>query len=151
MSETMKAGRDLDALVAQRVMKRAVKAYETLKGADMREHFGELWIQVSDYPSQYAPLPRYSSDIAAAWQIVGRMDGEWTITGHEGIGWTARFYSSTGGIAAVVVGVFAEAPTAPHAICLAALRATDGGKLACALCGRKDGDCLTCTDAVGAK
>lgn len=55
----------------------------------------------------------YSTDISAAWEVVERLDGTYepTIERH-GPGWTAWFDSAS-----------AWAETAPHAICLAALKA----------------------------
>ena len=68
-------------------------------------------------------LPEYSTDIAAAWQVV-----EWMITGkpwecyltHQTDGWDCDF-SHPG-----AMGVMAQtAPTAPEAICLAFLAAIE--------------------------
>ena len=71
--------------------------------------------------------PSYSTDIASAWQVVEKLN---TLPGGE-------YISLTRGIPGIpdpnyrvqfcVAGVLdnAEAPTAPHAICLAALKAVD--------------------------
>lgn len=111
--------RELDALVAEKVMGLFVdRSHETngqfhAKGAGV-EYIGfEMggWDEV---------VPKYSTDIAAAWQVAEKLNeilqsefclscvnGEWTVyrcwhTDSEPLGW---------------------APTAPLAICIAALRA----------------------------
>lgn len=114
----MNPGRELDALIAEKVM--GLEPWP-------EQRFNERAFKAPIVPFGQEPkpcsCPNYSTDIAAAWQVVGRLDGQWTLDGHEGIGWTAKFYSSTGGLDAVVVRVESRAPTAPHAICLAALKA----------------------------
>lgn len=96
----MKPGRELDALVAEKVMG---------------------WTEVCGYEGEYKGywkiLPKYSTDIAAAWAVVelplfdgwaiGRnASGKWEVFNP----WENNF-------------VVSVADTAPHAICLAALKA----------------------------
>ena len=86
----MEAGRGLDALVAIEVMGR---------------HPDDL----------DRPYPPYSTDIAAAWEVVEKLSAEWSFTLARDTKdwWDAEFYADT----------FAKAPTAAHAICLSALNA----------------------------
>lgn len=74
-------------------------------------------------PGAFLDLPDYSTNLRDAWRVVARLDGQWTLSGQEGIGWEATFYSSTGGVDAKIVHVTATGDTAPQAICLAALAA----------------------------
>ena len=108
----MNAGRELDALVAEKVM--GWVDYDTDT---------ESWrIGESDLGTHWRPVEgaRFSKDIAAAWEVVGYMrakdewafslgtdtDGDWDATFWEG----DTFHDAT-------------ADTAPHTICLAALKA----------------------------
>jgi hypothetical protein len=101
MSE-MNAGRELDALVAEKVM-----------GADVVVRDGRAYINGNPYDR----LPNYSTDIAHAWQIVERMadwrvviervpSGEWEVMFD-----TRRVFENV------------KADTLPLAICRAALAA----------------------------
>ena len=117
MSETMevKAGRELDAEVAEKVMGvpatwRTVRR-SAVAGGDYRMLIG---------------VPHYSTSILPAWEIV-----EWFAANHDpdaGARWQlddagpnvrAAFWSDAGDM-----WHYAEAATAPLAICLAALSAT---------------------------
>lgn len=118
----MNSGRDLDALVAEKVM-----------GWDVSRD--SLWQEVYEQPDDFVEtskerklrrtLQPYSTDIATAWDVVDKMSekGEWTLNGQERLGWTATFYASTGGMDAKVTRVEGTAETAAHSICLAALKA----------------------------
>lgn len=92
--DTLEAGRNLDVLVADQVMgyqKRAIEGRLCLVAPELIEWFGDdeekwndhayWWPRTGEYakfskkhgfwiPSQF---PRYSTDIAAAWQVVERM------------------------------------------------------------------------------
>lgn len=113
----MDAGRELDALVAEKVMGLEVKPYEKLKGSDIPEYFGTLWVPSADQNrgtpyQQWLPLPHYSTSIAAAWEVVEKLkDDDFHLEEH-GTHWKAGFGPRWRG-----------AETAPHAICLAALEA----------------------------
>jgi hypothetical protein len=111
----VKAGRELNLLIATQVM--GIEPWPGVPGA-LRAPI----VPRGREPKPCAP-PDYTTDIAYAWAVVKKLVGEWTISGHAGLGWNAKFFSSTGGIDAVVVRVEASADTAPHAICLAALKA----------------------------
>jgi hypothetical protein len=100
----MKPGKELDALVAEKVM-----------GKNHKEsNFSNLF---PDVPLEYPP---YSTDIAAAWEVVEKLKtvlkGEFCIS-YAANGWTVfrDWHTDSEGLA--------YANELPHAICLAALRA----------------------------
>lgn len=103
----MKPGRELDALVARHIFARF--------WTDL------YWIDFNQCEWRHGDYQPYSTDIAAAWEVVEKMlrpdrDYSFSIqTNSAGkSGWFhCRFNGEFGG----------AAPTAPHAICLAALKA----------------------------
>lgn len=112
----MEAGRTLDALVGRKVM----GLDPSIVDGDMqvftwRRHFlmaGDYFFITDEGTDE---LPHYSTDIAAAWTII-----EYFYKAGWGAG--AEMDGHTGCRASV--GQFtSEADTAPHAICLAALKA----------------------------
>jgi hypothetical protein len=131
----VKAGRELDALVAEKVM-----GWEPVNDPDTG-----LWWRVpkggynpSGFQSEDAP-PAYSTDIAAAWQVVEKItrplanirNGEWCLDRlgyrcceHDEDGvhgeWRCSFRAYKG---EDDEWVHVTASTAPLAICLAALKA----------------------------
>lgn len=104
----MKPGRELDALVAEKVM-----------GRTKPEHFvpKNVW------------LPHYSTDIAASWEVVEKMRsmgfyysvGSIVALGGRGPTLTESHAAGFGKRNALFETVSGE--TAPHAVCLAALKA----------------------------
>jgi len=102
----MKPGKELDALVAEKVMGIKLASNES------------LWFK---NPTMIKP---YSTDIEAAWELVGQIFGihelQFQVDGMP-TRWTAMFYHH----------YFKEknfretCDTAPHAICLAALKAVN--------------------------
>lgn len=125
MSEP-KAGRELDALVAERVMGL------TLNGSPYSD--GSVWWRKGSAGTwEPTELPPYSGDIAATWLVVEKMRAhphyvDFGISdGHnenscDGDGpWYAHFCLGNGNESA-------SASTPPLAICAAALRATEGDK-----------------------
>lgn len=115
----MKAGRELDILIAENVMK-LTRVTETDIFADLNTgpHFPAL------------VLPKYSTDIAAAWEVVEHFSGRYTkiiLSKHAGRGYFLSIYSDGDQKGDQTQSGFAfpyqGAETAPHAICLAALRA----------------------------
>ena len=99
----MSPGRELDALVAEKVM-----GGRRMRTTDARYYWNGL--------NTNGELPAYSTDIAAAWTVVERLGDKFNFIGKCADGWNAvLFYdgNSHGEIA----------PSAPHAICLAALKA----------------------------
>lgn len=115
----MKPGKSLDALIAEKVMGLKIRGgvdtggypdYEYLAGVDNEEDFGpgEWW----------RPVPPYSHRIEAAWTVVEkiRISGIHMFMDNTR---TYRVHATNGGKIDVIV----DAETAPHAICLAALKA----------------------------
>lgn len=112
------AGRELDALIAEKVMGIENILVERGEGRVGRWVQAWTWLGRGRCPSTVMKhvLP-YSTDMAAAWQVVEKMDlfeldmltwnGEWSVIAY-----------SDG-------HVLAEAPTAPLAICRAALAAAE--------------------------
>lgn len=111
----MKPGRELDSLVAEKVM-------------GWRKDSDGDWERPSKdaidgwYPDHLFP---YSTDIAAAWEVVEKLTAQfgddftiWSIWSRENK-IRARFNRGESRTYAAQ----ADAPTAPHAICLAALKA----------------------------
>ena len=134
MADTVKeAGRGLDALVAERVMGRAVAP------AVLAEVHGPgVWLTVpgaqTTVPGHGSlpavePCPRYSTDIAAAWQVVEAMDARGYLpqldrlhAGDERF-WRCELAAGGDGPAGSHprAYVWEDADTAPLAICRAAL------------------------------
>jgi hypothetical protein len=127
----MKPGRELDALVAEKVMGQVVH----------RNPKGGWSLGPPDYWDDHGctelvnPLPAYSEDIAAAWEVVARLRELFPAslfsileTFDEAQGKGLRYGVHI--LHYLGMGDFrtegqATADTAPHAICLAALRAVD--------------------------
>jgi len=108
----MKPGRELDALVAEKVMGWTY-GHPCPEGMDCL-HWADEKGKVRDYKP-----PQYSTDIAAAWEVVEKMSEQWpqyqlakiedgwsVMWGFDGYGWPE-----------------ATGKTAPEAICKAALLA----------------------------
>jgi hypothetical protein len=110
----MTAGRELDALIAEKVMgwrKRGNTDYGHLIPPGEVEEDRVVW-----------PYPCYSTEIEAAWELVEKMLAEYgqevRLVRFAGHGWSAEFLGLAGNPA------FCTGTSAPHAICLAALAAT---------------------------
>jgi hypothetical protein len=116
------AGRDLDRLVAEKVMGgfSGVGDIQVYTVGDVQYIGEEEEIVVG--------LPRYSTDIAAAWEVLDKLGPEWwpevgrMMYGEE---WYCEI--CRGGPTPADVGppFRVVAPTAPLAICLAALKAVE--------------------------
>ena len=104
--------RELDALVAEKVMGHK----------DLVQIAGEPHLTVGDGHYLDAICPDYSTSIADAWMVVEKI-GLWYADNDlaEGIMWTFKIPSDEGGFFIYS----AEAPTAPEAICQAALKAVE--------------------------
>lgn len=107
----MKPGSELDALVAEKVM-----GLERVMTPGFGMEVG--WRPIHSNLGA-SPLKSYSTDISAAWEVVEKMKQG---SGHFSIkltcyGWEALFRYP--------VTREATAMTAPHAICLAALKAIE--------------------------
>ena len=121
----VKAGRDLDALVAEKVMGFTVA--HCLPVFSTQDEWYERVPITKDGGLERA-LSYYSTDIAAAWEVVGKLHGKISLQGPgttdmgEGYAtygtWTAQFQPK-----GEQTEVTEKADTAPLAICLAALKA----------------------------
>lgn len=108
---TLTAGRELDALVAERVMGASVLRHQGSDGHDAYFDWG-------DHTRGYAPA--YSTDIAAAWAVVEHLKQlDLSLAWHNSQ-WVARFIKW-----GKVEHSIGEADTGPLAICLAALKAVE--------------------------
>lgn len=132
MSEAMKPGRELDALVAEKVMGLPVIAFEGAPcpdcGGEMRYCGARSWCHSACHEWKYSPYRAYSTDIAAAWEVVAYMENH--LRGVLTLGspcddnpkWRAVFTKKwVADLESYPQGV-EHGVTAPHAICLAALR-----------------------------
>lgn len=107
----MEEGRDLDALVAEKVM--GWKYYPASAGT-MQPINPPYWINpdrqsldaIEDWP------PSYSTDIDAAWEVVEKLAGTFRLEYEKYSDWDCELGLGS-----------AHAKTAPLAICLAALKA----------------------------
>ena len=115
----MKAGRELDAEIAEKIMDwgHVLDPLGTLTGQPLPKELPEHWT---------SGIPHYSTDISAAWQVIERMreQGWWyTLTDERFNGHFAEFRrADEHGIHhfhRVIAG------TAPLAICKAALACVD--------------------------
>jgi len=112
----MEAGRELDALVAERLGAIKVIPYGTSEG-DFFCHWGNT----PDGGGISRPLCHYSTSIAAAWELVEKLKGD---------SCTIDISSATPGWICMIDvlhghGAEVRADTAPLAICLAFLKATE--------------------------
>ena len=105
--DKLEAGRELDALVAQAVFNEEVRQKRAVHDIDNLYISGEL------------PLPQYSTDISAAWQVVEKIKHTLFIIRQD----DAWFIGSSDKLYHDNMNIISEAPTAPLAICRAALKA----------------------------
>lgn len=96
--DELKPGRELDALVAEKVF-----------GVDV----GDIYYDSTMQEITNFSIPHYSTDISAAWEVVEKF-GRFDLILNGSGAWCAEFYGSWD-------RSFGD--SAPHAICLAALKA----------------------------
>ena len=156
--DKMEAGQELDALVAERVMGwKQDEDWGCLIPPQQRAKPTEMWtpwqrdknrdvfrepvkgaavsgiVYSGDFSSIY--LPEWSTDIAAAWKVLDKLDKDWRISIHQmwdGKAWQCSLEPAGGLTLDPEVprgGVFANADTPALAICRAALKATNHGLL----------------------
>lgn len=106
----MKPGRELDCAVAEKVM-----GWTRVPAESGRK---ELWAYPEMHPEANmwnVEVPNYSTDISTAWKVVEKI-GNIVLSGPEAESnkWLATFDTEKGS---------SWGNTAPHAICLAALKA----------------------------
>lgn len=113
----MQPGRELDALVAEKVMGLAITT--TWKGKLATE---SEWKEIETVPG---PYKHYSIDISAAWEVVEKMEKEgfdFCIHKYNGNSYYKAQFDKNGDLDTIIY----REPTgesAPHAICLASLEA----------------------------
>jgi hypothetical protein len=113
----MNPGRELDALVAEKVMGRngAVEQWrQTANGPDMIT-------ATTAAVDGWRPIPNFSSDIAAAWEVLEKLRGML----HEEISVASSYDKKFWVVCLEGTQQLAHAETAAHAICLAALKAVN--------------------------
>lgn len=110
----MEPGRELDALIAEKVM--GLVEFATYAGK-AKASMG--WGKNGDDWKNLRSLPNYSTDISAAWEVVEKYFGT---VGHTTIGNMANegYYCELFNGKEFVRASSVE--SAPHAICLAALK-----------------------------
>jgi hypothetical protein len=107
----MNPGRELDALVAEKVMgwghSRYFKTEDSSAVAALKRLDGwNIWKD-----GKWAFLPHFSTDIAAAWEVAEKVG---CVIGRGSFGWIVKDdWTDADGI---------ETDSAPHAICLFALK-----------------------------
>jgi hypothetical protein len=132
----IEAGRELDALVAEKVMGWHVERFKF----EYDGHISDSMVWITDpkrkddppYERQDVtinPKP-YSTDMSAAWEVVEKLIEKWesvSIRSNEKGSW--EFYFSTWGFQKPNPFRFESAwLSAPHSICLAALTALSEGQ-----------------------
>lgn len=120
----IRASRELDALVAEKVMGCKVTVLDSESGlfdcgCGAWEHQGSYFDEGDE--EEWSSLARYSTDIAAAWKVVAAMQAKnwaWIIDNMQDYlgSWQAHFEYETS-------VVTAESENVCEAICLAALKA----------------------------
>lgn len=135
----LEAGPELDALIAERVYGHRVVWLRNASDRRLPWIFdnatvvydvrgtGMGWVcGITDdnwqvYHRGALILPRYSADVAAAWQVVEALRSWSWLVRVEGVpmGYTVAFYTHAHPLTRP--GAFHSAPTLPHAVCLAAL------------------------------
>ena len=126
----MPAGREMDALVAEKVMglPGMVLGADTrcpITGGEMRMGVSRAWC-FDCHEWHHSPYKEYSIDISAAWEVVEKMRANgcgFSTSDYGGFrkGWSVTFYNRHGDAPATY-----EAETLPIAICRAALKAVEG-------------------------
>lgn len=113
----MDAGRELDALVAEKVM-----GWEVDRSANRL-----IWLFVAPNGKRgdITICPPYSTDIAAAWQVVERMNSDWSGVGYR-FASGFHFYLDMERPNNLNSLSFSSAADAARLICLAALKAVEG-------------------------
>jgi hypothetical protein len=129
----MIAGRELDALVAEKVMGWR-EIHRSLFTGYKPGHKGKIQ-KVSCSPRLGCHrIPNYSTDIAAAWEVVEKVTSavgphreefNFSMGGPRRNKWTCQFCPGC-----VCHPAEASADTVPLAICLAALKAIEGARVA---------------------
>ena len=130
--DRMEAGRELDALVAERVMdwRWLVSQVSGRRALFPPDHAPEWFGRVADGSEPLTDqwdtrLPHYSTDIAAAWQVVEKMRERWPVVRLEVDveGWRVEIHTDEGTPSYYRPVAEDYADTWPLAICRVALKA----------------------------
>ncbi len=126
----MPAGREMDALVAERAMKIKVRFIPPFAGwtANTLDYCYDQSIPEIGIMKHGGPIPKFSTEIAAAWQVVEKLQamGHWVVINTTcDIGLYDIEVRRNGRSSLAEVVIFEPAPLA---ICRAALLATLEGK-----------------------
>jgi hypothetical protein len=132
----MKTGRELDALIAEKVMG-WTDIEEDESDPNTRYSWNEAFIGLDPTaPGCFRSIPCYSTDMAAAWEVLEKMQAQgyrWCLLIRDELKSDTRIlpyaeFLHYGKYAPGKVDtcVFAEDESMPLAICLAALRAVGG-------------------------
>ena len=108
----MKPGRELDLLIAEKIM--GLEIADSL--VDELEDYYPTYKVTDDEDWSELPVPKYSTDIAAAWKVVEKMkNNHWPFyLANYDNKWSCQFAKDSS---------HAISDQVPHAICLAALKA----------------------------
>lgn len=117
----MKAGRELDLIVAEKLFGLCVEDTWSGKKTPVSA------MAVMEHARRFDRVPHYSTDIAAAWEVVKKLgiivcwyEGQWVS------GTIEKYEMGFAGSNFYLDGTFdcqSVSETAPHAICLTALKA----------------------------
>ena len=115
----MKAGRKLDVLVAENVMD------EKVEYLNFNQMGSEKVVSIPVFKNGGVTLPRYSTNIAAAWEVVEKLNDVWDLELeiYKGMETRAIFRK----IGQQEVCYLSFGATAPYAICLVALKVPGAG------------------------
>lgn len=125
----MKTGRELDALIAEKVMGLSLAHMPDARDSKS----GVIVSEISDSDvyfwdgreRDWSPIPNYSTDVAAAWEVVEKFKSkkiEFALIRDVSI-WQASFQWNDSFPYHWDCIEWVDGETAPHAICLAALKA----------------------------
>lgn len=123
--DKMEAGRGIDVLVAYKIMgwTEISTAIGKAWGIPPKQEASVMYDVVMGFGKK-APIPKYSTEIAAAWDITTQIEGAFFLEHPFTVGqfWHARFENRGDGTWQDEVAVRAAGFTAPLAICRAALK-----------------------------
>lgn len=123
----MEAGRELDALIAEKVMGWKIKYNDYGAAPRWVDSKGDFTCWDNSFNTEPAEFFKPSTSIEHAWQVVKKIQAlsnghDWFTLNNANGRWQATF--KTGAYYEPIDHVNAD--TAPHAICLAALKAMEG-------------------------
>lgn len=118
----MEPGRELDALIAEKVI--GLEVVKNKSGSKRGGYYYSIgdayWCDIQGEMYISNSLSRYSTDIAAAWEVVEKLTFVFTLTTNPPYAPTTP---ETEWMASFNADESVHGCSAPHAICLAALKA----------------------------